>query len=63
MRFRCVHADAENHGVHGLVLSQVGLEIVRLESAAAGEVFRVEVEHDPLAAKILQARLLALVRG
>src|SRR5262249_56434836 len=52
VRLRGVDADAEDDRVQLRVLLGVALEVVRLERAAAGEVLRVEVEHDPFAAVV-----------
>ncbi len=63
VRFGRVHTHSENHGIHGRVLRQISLEVMRLESAARSKVLRIEIEHDPLAAIILEAGLITFIGG
>ncbi len=51
-----VHAHAQNHGVLGLELGQIVLEVVGLDGAARGHVLGIEVEHHPLAVVAASAK-------
>src|SRR5262249_19113590 len=63
VRLRGVHADSDDDGVGRLVLRQVALEVMGFERAAGGEVLRIEVQNDPLPAKVLELRGLAFLAG
>ena len=55
--------DAKHDGVHGFVLLEVPLEVVRLDGAAGGLVLGVEVEDDELAFVVRQADGRVVLRG
>src|SRR6266545_276499 len=59
--FSGIQAHAENHRIRLFILRQVALKIVGFECAAAGEIFRIKIEHHPLAFKIRQACFLTFV--
>jgi hypothetical protein len=58
-----IDTDAKHDYIPLLVLRLVALKVVRLDRAAAGEVFGIEVQDDPLTAILLQADRLAFLRG
>lgn len=55
-------ADTEDDGVFLFILSEVALEIVRFDGAAAGEILGVEIKHDPFAAKIAKTERFSILR-
>lgn len=55
-------ANAEDNCVFLFELPEVALKIVRFFGAAAGEILGIKIEHDPLAAEIVQAERLAFLR-
>src|SRR5260370_35353851 len=60
VRLRSVHTPAKNYRTRFLILRQIALEIVCFHGAAAGEIFRIKIEHNPFAAIIFQAHLRAV---
>src|SRR5215470_17251828 len=61
MRLLILHADAENHRISLFIKSNVALEITRFLGAAAGEIFGIEIENDPLTAEIMKAERFAVL--
>jgi hypothetical protein len=57
-----LHAYANDDRVAPFILLTVTLEIVRFLGAAAGEILGIEIQHDPLAAEIMQAERFAILR-
>src|SRR6266705_4843131 len=57
-----LHAYTEDDRIFLFILAEVALKIVRLLGAAAGEILGIEIEHDPFAAKIVQAERFAILR-
>ena len=53
---------AQDDCVFLFILAEVTLEIVRFLGAAAGEILGIEIQHDPLAAEIMQAERFAILR-
>ena len=62
VRILVLNADSEDDRILLFILSEVALKVVRFDGAAAGEVFRIEIEHDPLAFEIAKADGLAVLR-
>jgi len=58
-----VEADAEDHGIEGVIFIEVALEVVRFDGAAPGLVLGVEVEDDPFALELGEADKLVFLRG
>src|SRR5438445_135244 len=59
VRFSRVNTHSQNYRIHGRVLRQVPLEVMRLEGAARSKVLRIKVEHYPLPSiKILLGKSL-----
>src|SRR5579859_7572050 len=56
-----LYADTNDDGVLLFVLCQVALEVMGFDCASAGKIFRVEIEHYPLALKIVKANRLGLL--
>src|SRR5215469_1661264 len=61
VRVRVLHAYAKDDCVFRGVPCQVALEIVRFDGAPTREIFWIEIQHDPFAAKIVQAYLCAVL--
>ena len=59
---RGIDAHADDFGIELLVFRDVALEVVRLQRAAAGAVFRVEIQHHPFAVKIVEADFRPVLR-
>ena len=57
-----IDADAYDDGVVFVVEGEIALEVVGFDGAAGGVVFRIEVEHHPLAFEIMQADAAAVLR-
>src|SRR5882762_3906052 len=62
VRLLVLHADAKDHGILRVILSQVPLKIVGFDCASGGHILRIEIEHHPLALEIMQADGLSLLR-
>src|SRR5206468_5591197 len=56
-----VNANAQNHRLGRFVSGNVALKVVSFERASGRKVFRVEIQHDPLAFVVLEADRLSFV--
>src|SRR5438552_4821726 len=57
-----LHTHTEDDRVFLFILRKVTLKIVSFLGAAASEILGIEIKHNPLAAKIMQAERLAILR-
>ena len=56
-----IHADTYDHGIVLCIFINVALKIVSFDRAARGEVFGLEVKHNPLALEFIERHLRSLL--
>jgi hypothetical protein len=61
VRIDVIYADSYDHGIVLCIFINVALKIVSFDRATRGEVFGLEVKHNPLALEFIERHLRSLL--